>query len=295
LRQLEPAKLVPSSSSPIDIVFVWINGTDPSWQYARHASEFGDLLPQYHDNGGLLVALRSICKYGSGLGIGTIHIVTVFGQRPMFLKSLPGVPEVRLVELSEAAVDSVPKLLHRVHEIPGLREDFLLWNERGMLGKTAQRSDFWVSFGGWGPRFHLDPRGRRHPETDCLLDRVLGLENRGNCKSRDAPSMCRPIPMSVSGIRQMLQHRTVLAQSSGFDFAHLYVHWMIEHGLAGSIDGTDDDAFVVRLGNQIDVQDVMRKSHLHLFTCFDDDHGYRIPVLEDLLKQRWSFKAMHEE
>jgi hypothetical protein len=296
LQQLQGARLVPRGS--IDVAFVFINGSDPAWRFARNAmSEQGAVLPQHSDNGGLLFALRSLCKYGAAsLDIRVIHIVTVFGQKPVWLRSfsVSGLPEVRLVELGDAV--TIESTAHLLNMIPDLQENFLLWSDRSMLGKSAERSDFWALDGGWGPRFYLDEFANRHYETDCLLDRVLGSSVSSDCKRRVAVAAYRPLPVSLSALRILLKNNFV-QDSQKFDFHHLYIHWMIEHGLAGSV-GEHDDALVVRISHnsQIQMQQVLRNSYLHTLVCFDDHgHGTRLPMLEDLMSQRWSTKSGWEQ
>ncbi len=308
LLRLDACRLVPRAEDAVDAVIVWINGSDPLWQYARHEhhhhQEQQHKEMALHDNGGLRATLRALAKYGSELNIGTIHIVTVFGQRPDWLLeearlSMPGVPELRLVDLSkhEASIDSVPKLLRHIDVIPNLRNDFLLWTDRCILGKPVHRSDFWATDDGWGPRLHLDSVViRNHGDTDCVLDRILGLPKCGEGR-RVTVASYRPFAFSLCALQLLLQEKHV-QQALSFDLPHLYAHWLLEHGLAGSVGEHNDDAQVVRIGyaSPMELQDVLRKSYVHSMTCFDDQfHGSRIPMLEDFMMQRWSAKSVYEK
>ena len=258
LQELGGAQLVPRPAAPVDVVVLWINGSDPAWQYARNAVG-GAARSLHSDNGELRALLRSLAKYGGELGIGAVHLVAPFEQRPAWLgrPEVPGSPAVRLVGGDAGpGLDDLGALLRQVPELPGLAEDFLLWSPLAALGKPAHRSDFWLAEGGWGPRFFPT-----------------------------AP--LRPVPVS----RRALQ--LYLARHSGGS-AGGYAQWLSSHGLAGAVEAAAQGDAVALEVAQCGLQEALRLSRLHTFVCFPNERGLRLPPLQALLEQRWSDKTPHE-
>ncbi len=203
------------------------------------------------------LAYRCEPQYGGALGLGAVHLVTVFEQRPAWLAApeAPGAPPVRLVP-GEGLGDEAA--LRQVAELPGLAEEFLLWSPHTMLGRPAHRSDFWLTEGGWGPR--LFPA---------------------------AP--LRPVPVS----RRALQ-RFLAGGGGGGGGAQGYVQWLAGHGLAGAVDaGPAEDAAVLEAA-QSSLQEALRLSRLHTFVCLANPRGLRLPPLQAMLEQRWSDKTGYE-
>jgi hypothetical protein len=195
-------------------------------------------------------------QYGGALGLGTVHIVTVFEQRPAWLAVLDatGAPSIRLVK-AEGLGDAAT-LLRQVPDIAGLAEEFLLWSPLALLGKTAHRSDFWMTVGGWGPR--LFP---------------------------DAP--LRPVPVSRRALQRFLA-------GGGNRGAAGYVGWLSGIGLVGAVlRGPAEDAAALEVA-QSSLQEALRLSYSHTFVFLVNELGVRLPPLQAMLEQRWSAKTGFE-
>jgi hypothetical protein len=61
LQELGGSALVPRPDASIDVVLLWVNGSDPAWQYARNAAT-QPLASLHGDNGELLACIRSLVK-----------------------------------------------------------------------------------------------------------------------------------------------------------------------------------------------------------------------------------------
>lgn len=81
--------LVPSSNEKIDVVYLWVNGSDASWKYSMNAFSSSAAIVN-EDNGSLLYSLRSLMKYVGDLNIGTIYIVTSLDQVPSWFDQKKG-------------------------------------------------------------------------------------------------------------------------------------------------------------------------------------------------------------
>lgn len=155
---------------PIDVVYTWVNGTDPRWKtekeyWHKHwiASLTGQPLPQkpedtknvkgsdtsnadnrFRDNEELRYSLRSLEKYAPW--IRHIYVVTD-GQIPSWLNIES--PKINIVKHSEIfenkshlPVFSSPAIEWSLDNIPGLSESFLYFNDDVFLGSHVHPEDF---------------------------------------------------------------------------------------------------------------------------------------------------------
>ncbi len=282
LQELDGVQLVPRPGEKVDIMMLWLNGTDEAWQFARNAGrKHSDR--QHHDNGELLSCLRSLAKSGSALSIGTVHIVTASGQHPMWLRTTEaaGLPRVHVVSGDAGpAGDDVNVMMRRALEIPTLAESFLLWSSDVLLGKAAHRSDFWISEGGWGPRFSL---------SNSLWEQRVPLPVLPGSSVRHNLGM-RPVPMSRRAVRWLLKQLPLDA-----NVALVYVHWIIEHGLAGAVERSDSDTLTVDMAANVNVQELLRQSFAHTFVSLVNERGAKLPPLQAMLAERWNALTAFEE
>lgn len=155
---------------PIDVVYTWVNGTDPRWKaekeyWHKHwiASLTGQPLPEkpedthrvkgsdtanadnrFRDNEELRYSLRSLEKYAPW--VRHIYVVTD-GQVPSWLNLAS--PKLRIVKHSEIfanqshlPVFSSPAIEWSLDNIPGLSDAFLYFNDDVFLGSHVRPEDF---------------------------------------------------------------------------------------------------------------------------------------------------------
>ena len=134
---------------PIDLVYTWVDGTDPAW-LASQAAAIGDSDParltersvdpaRYADHGELRYSLRSIEQYAPW--VNHIWIVTS-GQRPDWLRTDD--PLISVVSHADLWPDgdglptfnshAIEACLHR---IPGLAEHYLYLNDDMIIGRPV--------------------------------------------------------------------------------------------------------------------------------------------------------------
>ncbi|RLN26380.1 hypothetical protein BBJ28_00002343 [Nothophytophthora sp. Chile5] len=158
------------SYGPIDVVYTWVNGTDPRWKtekefWHKHwiASLTGQPLPvwgeepvaikgkddsnsdnRFRDNEELRYSLRSLEKYAPW--IRHIYVVTD-GQIPSWLDiESPKLSIVKHREIfanqSHLPVFSSPAIEWSLDNIPGLSDMFLYFNDDVFLGAPVRPEDF---------------------------------------------------------------------------------------------------------------------------------------------------------
>lgn len=139
---------------PIDVVYTWVDGSDPEWRAAKREA----LLARGHDPGPadavddarfrsydeLRYSLRSLELYAPW--VRRVFLVTA-GQRPAWLDV--DHPRLRLVDHREIFSD--PDVLpvfnshaieSQLHHVPGLAEHFLYLNDDVFFGRLVTRDQF---------------------------------------------------------------------------------------------------------------------------------------------------------
>ncbi|KAG7401512.1 hypothetical protein PHYBOEH_000570 [Phytophthora boehmeriae] len=157
------------SYGPIDVVYTWVNGTDPRWKtekefWHKHwiASLTGQPLPvwgqdaqvkgkddsnsdnRFRDNEELRYSLRSLEKYAPW--VRHIYVVTD-GQIPSWLDiESPKISIVKHRDIfaneSHLPVFSSPAIEWNLDNIPGLSDMFLYFNDDVFLGSPIRPEDF---------------------------------------------------------------------------------------------------------------------------------------------------------
>lgn len=140
-----------SEFPPIDIVILWVDGSDPAWQARRAAYEASGpdehIGPQrFFDAGTLRFALRSIERHMPWYG--TLHLVTD-GQLPSWLNTAH--PRLRLVTHAEIFEDAahLPSfnsnaIQMHLARIPGLSEYFILFDDDMLLTRPLSPKHFFA-------------------------------------------------------------------------------------------------------------------------------------------------------
>lgn len=139
----------------IDLVYLWVDGSDPEWQ-ARRSAFTGQKLDnteanckgRYADNDELKYNLRAVEKYAPW--IRHVFIVTD-GQTPAWLDT--SCPDVTVVNQNDIIPEvSLPcynssLIEHFLCRIPGLSEHFLYANDDMFLNKPVTPDTFFTSDG----------------------------------------------------------------------------------------------------------------------------------------------------
>jgi hypothetical protein len=141
----------------IDIVYLWVDGSDRHWQakrqqafakwFPQHAGElaaYGNVLGRYRDNGELRFNLRALEKFFPGHG--HIYIVTD-GQAPAWLRYHQGISVVDhrdLMPASRLPVFDSGNIESYIHRIPGLADRFFYLNDDVFFGAPVDPRD-WFS------------------------------------------------------------------------------------------------------------------------------------------------------
>ncbi|WP_230404455.1 MULTISPECIES: Stealth CR1 domain-containing protein [Undibacterium] len=139
----------------IDIVYLWVDGTDPMWQikrekeYAQWVIEnphelaaHGNTAGRYRDNGELLFNLRALEKFFPDHG--HVYIVSD-NQTPSWLRASDDITIIDHRDLIRNTLGPVFDSGHiesYLHHIPGLSEKFIYLNDDVFFGANVD-PDWW--------------------------------------------------------------------------------------------------------------------------------------------------------
>ena len=155
--------------TPIDIVYLWVDGNDPAWRIKRHhAAEalcasrreaiglYGNVEGRFRDNDELRYSLRALDRFFPAHG--HVYIVTD-DQRPAWLRPSDRLTVIDHRELMPAA--SLPTfdsghIESYIHRIPNLSERFFYLNDDVFFGAPVTVDD-WFWDGGIYAAWSNDP------------------------------------------------------------------------------------------------------------------------------------------
>jgi len=141
----------------IDIVFTWVDNSDPIWALKKKEAEkqFSNLLPEansearFMNNDELKYSLRSIHKFAPW--VNNIFIVTD-NQIPDWLNTSH--PKINVVDHREIFYDksylptfSARVIESQIHHIENLSEHFIYFNDDMFLGNTCKPDYFYTQKG----------------------------------------------------------------------------------------------------------------------------------------------------
>lgn len=139
----------------VDLVYLWVDGSDPEWRAKRNASigaseekSAVNCEGRFADNDELKYSLRSVDKYAPW--IHRVFIVTD-NQVPAWLDTSN--PKVRIVDhkdiLPDACLPCFNSVLleHFIYRIPGLSEHFLYANDDTFINKPVAPETFFAADG----------------------------------------------------------------------------------------------------------------------------------------------------
>lgn len=163
---------------PIDIVFTWVDSSDPTWQQAFRATaeahgrrlDEASLDPaRFTSRDELRYALRAVWMYCGW--VDNIYVVTA-GQRPPWLVDHPHLhvvdhadifPESALPTFNSHSIEAT------LHRIAGLNEHFIYFNDDMLVTRPLRPEDFFHPNGlpYWFPSDARVP-GVEHDETQAV-------------------------------------------------------------------------------------------------------------------------------
>lgn len=186
--------------SKVDVVYTWVDGSDPIWQQnyalakrARSHPKTKDAITKarFRNHDELKYSLRSIWKYAPF--VNHIYIVTA-DQMPCWLKPHPKITVVAHREIflnqQDLPTFNSQAIEANLHRIPNLSECYLYFNDDVFLGAPMKRQDFFSKSG--KPKMFLAswiaPDGEVGPgdtsfeaswkNTNALLNRFFGNKSR---------------------------------------------------------------------------------------------------------------------
>jgi hypothetical protein len=142
---------------PIDLVYLWVDGSDPDWM-ARRSERLAAIMgrplhdlavadSRFREHGELRYSFRSVRRYAAW----TRHLYLVTDQqRPDWLADHPQVTVVDHRDIFEP--DDLPTfnshaIASRLHHIPGLAEHYLIFNDDVLLTRDLAPAHFFDSNG----------------------------------------------------------------------------------------------------------------------------------------------------
>jgi Stealth protein CR2, conserved region 2/Stealth protein CR1, conserved region 1/Stealth protein CR4, conserved region 4 len=151
-------------SPPIDIVYLWVNGSDPVWRATRQraldqmqAAQSGSLAVysnvegRFRDNDELRYSLRSLARFFPNHG--HVYVVTD-GQTPSWLRASPNltiIDHADLIPSSSLPTFDSGHIESYIHHIKGLSERYFYCNDDVFFGAPVD-IDHW--FFADGSRFY---------------------------------------------------------------------------------------------------------------------------------------------
>ncbi|MCV2353335.1 Stealth CR1 domain-containing protein [Paucibacter sp. B2R-40] len=146
-----------ASAEPVDIVYLWVDGSDPAWRRKRRRAAarlcaghrdamavYGNVEGRFRDNDELRYNLRALERYFPAHG--HVYLVTD-GQRPSWLKAsdrLTVIDHSALIPAGALPTFDSGHIESYIHRIPGLSERFLYLNDDVFLGSPVSLDDwFW--------------------------------------------------------------------------------------------------------------------------------------------------------
>ena len=157
------------ADTAVDIVYLWVDGSDPVWRAKRHAAAsclgaaqtramapYGNVEGRFRDNGELRYSLRALERFFPDHG--HVYIVTD-GQTPPWLRSssaLTVIDHQALLPASRLPTFDSGNIESYIHRIPGLSERYFYLNDDVFFGAPV-RLDRWFWPGGFYLAWSDDP------------------------------------------------------------------------------------------------------------------------------------------
>jgi stealth protein CR2/Stealth-like protein len=168
---------------PVDVVYTWVDGSDPAWAARRAAALGEDAAPRHRESDGewrfrdreeLRYSLRSVLRHLPW--VRQIHVVTDRQTPPWLLED----PRVRVVDHAEILDPAVLPTFNShaiesaLHRVPGLAEHFLYLNDDVFVARPLTPETFFLGNGMsrmFLSRSTVEPAGGFDPGSPQLLAR----------------------------------------------------------------------------------------------------------------------------
>ena len=206
------------NNTPIDIVYLWVDGNDPGWRAKRYrAAEklcvttrsamalYGNVEGRFRDNDELRYSLRALERFFPDHG--HIYIVTD-GQVPVWLRpsnQLTLIDHRELIPAKSLPTFDSGNIESYIHHIPGLSERYFYLNDDVFFGAPVNLSDWFWSGGvytAWSDDAAVTDEPLRPDATS--LENACRLSNQWLSEKAKEPR-----PQSASGhapARQIANH-----------------------------------------------------------------------------------------
>ena len=161
--------MVKTQKAPVDIVYLWVDGSDPKWRRKRAGAVaalggseqkkmalYSNVEGRFRDNEELRYSLRAVTKFFPDHG--HIYVVTD-GQTPRWLQEssqLTVVDHRELIPANRLPTFDSGNIESYIHRIPGLSERFFYLNDDVFFGAPV-RLDDWFYAGGTYAAWSDDP------------------------------------------------------------------------------------------------------------------------------------------
>jgi len=168
---------------PIDIVYLWVDGSDPNWlsiknQYLEighqqtYVADEACASNRFYDHDELKYSLRSLLKFAPFFN--HIYIVTM-NQIPKWMIAHPKITIVDHQEIF-STIEDLPtfnsqSIEANIHHIPGLSEHFIYFNDDVLLGQPVTPYDFFTREGKVKVLFEKGLTVSPNPEVQASLYR----------------------------------------------------------------------------------------------------------------------------
>ena len=194
-----------NSSEPVDIVYLWVDGSDPAWRRKRQlASErlnarhrgaiaiYGNVEGRFRDNDELRYNLRALERFFPGHG--HVYIVTD-GQRPAWLgasERLTVIDHKALIPAAALPTFDSGHIESYIHRIPGLSQRYFYLNDDVFFGAPVQLAHWFRADGicaGWSDEAQVSDEPMREDATS--LENACRLSHQWlSARAATAPASC---------------------------------------------------------------------------------------------------------
>ena len=177
--------------SPVDVVYLWVDGNDPAWRKKRRLAQarlgaghdpklaiFGNVEGRFRDNDELRYSLRALEQFFPDHG--QVYLVTD-AQTPAWLQTHPGITVVdhrALIPASALPTFDSGHIESYIHHIPNLSECYFYFNDDVFFGAPVKLDDwFWPGgvYVGWSDEFEVSDEPMRIDGT--ALDNACRLSH----------------------------------------------------------------------------------------------------------------------
>jgi Stealth protein CR2, conserved region 2/Stealth protein CR1, conserved region 1 len=255
------------SQSPVDIVYLWVDGNDPVWRQKRQIAvkrlsktghsdiaQYGNVEGRFRDNEELRYSLRALERYFPDHG--HVYIVTD-GQTPAWLKAtdrLTIIDHKDLIPASSLPTFDSGNIESYIHRIPELSERYFYFNDDVFFGAPVNLDDWFWSGGiyvGWSddPLVSDEPlrKDSNSLENACRLSNQWFLSNNYQAYEHTfrtfahsprpmLKSLVRKAEIQASDMFKRVRSTTFRVWDKPTVISDFVMRWALAHGMAKTRD-----------------------------------------------------------